>query len=53
MDSRNVNLLLIEDNEDDALLIRETLGEVKDAPFALEWVDRLSTAFARLDEGGI
>ena len=34
-----IRILLIEDNEDDALLIRETLGEVKDAPFALEWVD--------------
>ena len=47
-----MRVLLIEDNEDDALLIRETLTEAAGAPFTLEWADRLSAGLARLATGG-
>ncbi|MBN1813035.1 MAG: PAS domain S-box protein [Anaerolineae bacterium] len=46
-------ILLIEDNPGDARLLRETLVEIKDASFELEWVDRLSTGLERLADGGI
>ena len=46
-------VLLIEDNEDDALLLREALNDVSGALFNLEWVNRLSTGLARLAGGGI
>ncbi|MGA9351794.1 MAG: response regulator [Anaerolineae bacterium] len=48
-----MRVLLIEDNEDDALIIREMLVKAKGAPFDLEWADRLSTGLERLAEGGI
>ena len=34
-----MQILLIEDNEDDACLIREMLLEKQDAGIQLEWVD--------------
>ena len=37
-----MRVLLIEDNEDDAILIREMLAEKQDLGIELEWVDRLS-----------
>ena len=53
-----MRVLLIEDNEDDALIIRETLAEVKGGSlpagtFDLEWAHRLSAGLERLAEGGI
>ncbi len=45
-----MRVLLVEDNEDDALLIREELSETN---MEIERTDRLSTAIARLIEGGI
>ena len=45
-----MRVLLVEDNEDDALLIRETLS---DATIEIERVARLSTALEHLAKGGI
>ncbi len=46
-------ILLIEDNPADARLLREMLVEIKDAPFELEWVDRLSAGLERLTKGDV
>jgi len=43
-----MHVLLIEDNEDDAYLIREMLLEKQEAGILLEWVDRLSRGLAQL-----
>ena len=45
-----MRVLLIEDNEDDACLIREMLMEKEDAGILLVWVDRLETGLTRLAE---
>ena len=41
MDDRYVKVLLVEDDEDDALLVRDWLAESETAQFALEWVNDL------------
>ena len=46
-----MHVLLIEDNEDDAYLIREMLLEKMEAGIQLEWVDRLSSALTQLAQG--
>jgi DNA-binding response OmpR family regulator len=53
-----MRVLLIEDNKDDVLLIREMLAEVRGGSlftgtFELECADRLSTGLERLAEGGL
>ncbi|MBK5281651.1 MAG: response regulator [Nitrospiraceae bacterium] len=48
-----MRVLLIEDNEDDAILIREMLAEKKDLGIELEWVDRLSRGLTELGSGKI
>jgi hypothetical protein len=40
--SRNINVLLIEDNPGDARLVREALKETADPCYRVEWVRRLS-----------
>jgi len=45
-----MHVLLIEDNEDDACLIGETLTERTAADVELEWVDRLENGLTRLAE---
>jgi two-component system, cell cycle sensor histidine kinase and response regulator CckA len=45
-----MRVLLIEDNEDDAYLIREMLMEKKDTGILLIWVDRLRSGLTRLAE---
>ncbi len=47
-----MRVLLIEDNEDDACLIRELLMEKEDAGIQLEWADRLSSGLAQVAQGG-
>ena len=47
-DYQTIRVLLIEDNEDDFLLIRELLSEEKMVAFRLEHADRLSTAIEAL-----
>ena len=51
--SRNINVLLIEDNPADARLVREALKETADPGYRVEWVRRLSLGLNRLAEGGI
>jgi two-component system phosphate regulon sensor histidine kinase PhoR len=46
-------ILLIEDNPADARLLREMLVEIRDAPFELEWVERLSAGLERLTKGDV
>ncbi len=48
-----MRMLLLEDNPDDALLVKEALAGVPGIPLELEWVDRLSLGLDRLDAGGI
>ncbi|GMV50134.1 response regulator [Nitrospirales bacterium NOB] len=48
-----MRVLLIEDNEDDAQLIREALTEPSSQITGLAWADRLETGFARLAEGPV
>jgi PAS domain S-box-containing protein len=43
-----MRVLLIEDNEDDALLIREALSRQPGDPVAVEWADRLDSGLAQL-----
>ena len=47
-----INILLIEDNPGDARLIREMLGEVRGASFAMEVASELPTGLQRLSAGG-
>jgi len=47
MDDKTIKLLLIEDNEDDALIIRETLRGAHGGRFDLEWAGRLSIGLER------
>ena len=51
--SRNINVLLIEDNPADARLVREALKETADPGYRVEWVRRLSIGLDRLAQGGI
>ena len=53
MSEQAFSVLLFEDNPGDARLIRELLAEAEDSVFTLESVDRLSTGFKRLAEGGV
>jgi C4-dicarboxylate-specific signal transduction histidine kinase len=51
--SRNINVLLIEDNPGDARLVREALQGTSDPSYRVEWVRRLSLGLNRLADGGI
>jgi signal transduction histidine kinase len=53
MDSEAINVLLIEDNPDDAFLIQETLADARGIMFHLEVVNRLSAGLERLAREGI
>ncbi|HXF92328.1 MAG TPA: response regulator [Nitrospiraceae bacterium] len=46
-----MRVLLIEDNEDDAYLVQETLNERQEPRCDLEWTDRLRRGLKRLAEG--
>jgi diguanylate cyclase (GGDEF)-like protein/PAS domain S-box-containing protein len=46
-------LLLIEDNPDDAQLIRRALTDTRFGAFQIEWVKNLSDGLERLSKGGI
>lgn len=46
-------VLLIEDNQGDARLIREMLAESPRSDFEVQWCARLSTALERLGQGGV
>ncbi len=42
-----MHVLLIEDNEDDAVLIRDVLSRQGGEPVIVDWVDRLDTGLAQ------
>ncbi len=48
-----MHVLLIEDNEDDAELIREALSEQSTHSFTLNWADRLETGFTQLAQNQV
>lgn len=48
IDDRYVKVLLVEDDEDDALLIRDWLAESETAQFVLEWVTTYQAALESL-----
>src|SRR5690242_19320613 len=43
-----MHVLLIEDNEDDAVLIRNALSQQGGESFTVDWADRLQTGLAQL-----
>jgi signal transduction histidine kinase len=53
LSSKQLKILLVEDNPGDTRLIRESLAETTGDPFDLEIADRLAPALARLSGGGI
>ena len=46
-----LNILLIEDNADDAELVQAALSNVKDNPYCIQWVTSLAEGLARLKSG--
>ena len=48
MESKQINILLIEGNPADAGIIQEILSEVRGLCFYLEWNNRISTSPAAL-----
>ncbi|MFQ5858400.1 MAG: response regulator [Anaerolineae bacterium] len=52
MSDTPIKILLVEDNPGDARLIREMLAEARDAPFHLEWADRLVSGLELLTVDG-
>lgn len=48
-----MHVLLIEDNEDDAQLIREALSEQSPHDFTLDWADRLEMGFSKLAQNRV
>ncbi len=55
MDSKKINILLIEDDADDIVLVQQTLSQANGVlpKLTLECVHRLDSAFERLARGGI
>lgn len=45
-----IRILLVEDDEDDYLLIRDLLGEIPESKFTLEWVASFDEAIARVQQ---
>lgn len=48
-----ISVLIVEDDEADALLIKDALACTGGSPFCLEWVMQLSSALERLARGGV
>lgn len=48
-----MHVLLIEDNEDDAVLIRDALSRQSGEPVTVDWADRLDTGLAQLARGPV
>ena len=52
-DTKQIRILLIEDNPGDVRLMQELLAGVKDVPFKVEYANRLSMGLQRLADGNI
>ena len=52
---KQIKILIMEDDPDDRVLIREALTDARSAifDFQMEYADRLSSGLKRLSEGGI
>ena len=50
MDEQRVRILLVEDDPDDAYILRNLLGDRWDGPFELIHVELLATAIERCEE---
>ncbi|HEX2055757.1 MAG TPA: response regulator [Nitrospiraceae bacterium] len=48
-----MHVLLIEDNDDDAFLIRDTLSRCPGEPVTVEWVDRIERGLAHLAQAPV
>jgi CheY-like chemotaxis protein len=48
MDGGTIKVLLIEDDEDDYVLIRDLLSEVKNTEYVIEWVRSYDEASKRM-----
>jgi diguanylate cyclase (GGDEF)-like protein/PAS domain S-box-containing protein len=53
MNDAITTVLLVESDAADAALIRAALADTAGRPFRVEWVRQLSTALARLGQGGV
>jgi diguanylate cyclase (GGDEF)-like protein len=53
MDTRSIAVLLIEDDANDALLIRRYLSNTRKVPYEVNHVDRLRTGLELLNRGGV
>ena len=51
MADQQVKVLLIDDDEDDAVLIRDWLGEIETASFAVAWVQTYQAAVEAIESG--
>jgi PAS domain S-box-containing protein len=48
-----IRVLLVEDDPDDALLLRDALAEAEGRPFRVQHADRLAAGLTRLAQGGV
>lgn len=48
--SRTIRVLLVDDDEDDYLIIRNFINKIHDTPFKLEWASNLKTAAKLIEE---
>ncbi len=51
MADQQVKVLLVDDDEDDAVLIRDWLGEIETASFAVDWVQTYQAAVEAIESG--
>ncbi len=52
MDDKSVHLLLVEDDEDDYVLIRDILSEIPDWSFHLDWASTFEQGLEQAETGG-
>ena len=48
MHTEQINLLLVDDDEDDYILVRDLLHEIKTTDFTITWIDRFEDALREL-----
>jgi len=52
MDDYIINILYVEDDEDDVLIVRDFLEDIKPGKYHLDWISSFSEATKRFDEYG-